>query len=90
MIEFLRRNCGLKNAARAAEQAEKMIEGLEAASQDERLLENLHTFNDWVQLSLINLAEELGQAFFGYAQTPEAAPTPPAAKQTQSQTMAAR
>ncbi len=90
MIEFLRRNCGLKNASAAAEQAELMIQGLEAASKDERLLENLHAFNDWVQLSLIHIAEELGQAFFGYAQTPEAAPSPPATKQTQSQTMAAR
>ncbi len=87
MIEFLRRNCGLKNAAGAAEQAEKLIEGLEAASKDERLLENLHTFNDWVQLSLIHIAEELGQAFFGYAQTPEVAR---ASSQTQSQTVAAR
>ena len=90
MIEFLRRNCGLRNAAPAAEQAEKMIAGLEAASKDERLLENLHVFNDWVQLSLIHLAEELGQAFFGYAQTPEAAPSPPSSRQTQSQTVAAR
>ena len=87
MIEFLRRNCGLKNAAGAAEQAERMIQGLEAASKDERLLGNLHKFNDWVQLSLIHLAEELGQAFFGHAQTPEVAR---ASSQTQSQTMAAR
>lgn len=61
-----------------------MIEGLEAASKDERLLENLHKFNDWVQLSIISLTNELGQAFFGYAQTPEA---PRAPSQTQSQTM---
>ena len=89
MIEFLRRNCGLKNAAAAADQAEKMIAGLEAASKDEHLLEGLHQFNDWVQLSLIKLADELGDAFFGYAQKPEAAPAPKTQSQTQTQTVAA-
>ena len=84
MIEFLRRNCGLKNAAAAADQAENMIAGLETASKDEHLLEGLHQFNDWVQLGLIKLADELGQAFFGYAQTPEAAPAPKGQTQTQS------
>ena len=85
MIEFLRRNCALKNAAGAAEVAEQMIEGLEAASKEQRLLENLHKFNDWVQLSIISLTNELGHAFFGHAQTPEA---PRAPSQTQSQTIA--
>jgi uncharacterized alpha-E superfamily protein len=89
MIELLRRNFGLKNAGAAAEQVETMIFGLEAASKDERLLDSLHTFNDWVQLGLIQIAEELGQVFFGYAQTPEPAtpppPPPPAQGQTQSQ-----
>jgi uncharacterized alpha-E superfamily protein len=90
MIEFLRRNCGLKNAAGAAEQAERMLEGMEAASKDERLVENLHKFNDWVQLSIIRLTDELGQAFFGYAQTPEEATSAPAVNQTQSQTSGTR
>ena len=87
MIAFLQNNCGLKNAAGAAEQAKKMAAGLVAASKDEHLLDGLHTFNDWVQLGLIELADELGQAFFGYAKTPEAAPSP--AGQSQKQTAAA-
>ncbi len=90
MIELLRRNFGLRHASAAAEQVEAMILGLETASKDERLLESLHTFNDWVQLSLIQLAEELGQAFFGNARPAETALPPPAMSQTQSQTMPAR
>ncbi len=90
MIEHLRRNFGLRNAAGAAEQVEAMITGLNAASKDERLLESLHTFNDWVQLSLIHLAEELGQAFFGAPRAADAAAPPPIMSQTQSQTAAAR
>jgi uncharacterized alpha-E superfamily protein len=88
MIEHLRRNFGLKNAAAAAERAEAMIYGLEAASKDERLLEGLHAFNDWVQLGLMGLTNELGQAFFGYTRAETAPSATPG--QTQSQTMVAR
>ncbi len=88
MIEHLRRNFGLKNAAAAAERAEAMIFGLEAASKDERLLQNLHTFNDWVQLGLIGLTEELAQAFFGSTRAADRAGS--AQGQTQFQTAAAR
>ncbi len=88
MIEHLRRNFGLRNAAGAAELVEQTIIGLNTASKDERLLENLHTFNDWVQLSLIRVADELGQAFFGNAREKEKTP-PPAMSQTQTQTAAA-
>ena len=88
MIEHLRRNFGLKNAAAAAERAEAMIYGLEAASKDERLLGGLHAFNDWVQLSLMGLTNELGQAFFGYTHAETAPSATPG--QTQSQTMVAR
>jgi hypothetical protein len=58
---------------------EAMIAGLDAAMRDERLLESLHVFNGWIQLT-----NELGQAFFGH---PAQVGTP--ASQTQSQTMAA-
>jgi len=93
-IELLRGNFGLKNADAAAECVEAMLEGLHKASHDENLLQNLHGFNDWVQINLIHLADELGKAFFGYAAAPETVVTPPAAKvvsqtQTQSQTLAA-
>jgi uncharacterized alpha-E superfamily protein len=88
MIEALRRNFGLRNAATAAEQVEAMILGLEIASKDDHLLENLHKFNDWVQLGLIRLTNELGQAFFGYpAETSEAGLE--GMSQTQGQTAAA-
>ncbi len=90
MIELLRRNFGLRHAAAAAEQAETVILGLEAAGKDDHLLESLHRFNDWVQLGLMNLTDELGQAFFGYARPAGIAAPPPVTTQTQSQTMAAR
>ncbi|MFZ0569616.1 MAG: alpha-E domain-containing protein [Rhodomicrobium sp.] len=90
MIELLRRNFGLRNAAAAAEQAETVILGLQTASKDDHLLESLHRFNDWVQLSLIQLTDELGQAFFGYPPPAGIAAPPPAMTQTQSQTMIAR
>jgi uncharacterized alpha-E superfamily protein len=91
MIELLRRNFGLSHAAAAAGQVEAMIAGLDSASKDEHLLERLHSFNDWVQLSLIHLTDELGQAFFGYARPAGTAAAPlPVMNQTQSQTIAAR
>jgi uncharacterized alpha-E superfamily protein len=90
MIELLRRNFGLRHASAAAEQVEMMIAGLDTARKDERLLERLHGFNDWVQTSLIQVTDELGQAFFGYSPSAEAAAPSPAMSQSQTQTMAAR
>lgn len=84
MIELLRRNFGLRNAA-AAEKVEEMIGGLDTAKRDDRLLESLHSFNDWIQMSLIQLTNELGEAFFGYISEQDEAGLPPAG-QTQSQT----
>ena len=88
MIELLRRNFGLRHASAIAELVEEMMAGLGTASNDEHLLERLHSFNDWVQLSLIHLTDELGRAFFGYARPVEAAP--PIVTQSQSQTMTSR
>jgi uncharacterized alpha-E superfamily protein len=90
MIELLRRNFGLRHASAAAEQVEMMIAGLDTARKDERLLERLHGFNDWVQTSLIQVTDELGQAFFGYSRSAEAAAPSAAMSQSQTQTMAAR
>lgn len=88
-IDLLRRNFGLRNAAAPAEKIEAMIVGLDAARRDERLLDNLHSFNDWIQLSLIQLTGELAQAFFGQLSEPvAAAPVPASQSQSQSQTMA--
>ncbi len=86
MIDLLRRNFGLRNAAAPAEKVEEMLVGLEAARRDERLLESLHSFNDWIQLSLGQLTDELGQAFFGQIGETEA-PAPASQSQSQSQTM---
>jgi uncharacterized alpha-E superfamily protein len=89
MIELLRRNFGLRHAAAAAEQVEMIIGGLDTASKDERLLERLHTFNDWVQMSLIQLTDELGQAFFGHSSPMEITAPPPVMSQSQTQTATA-
>ena len=56
----------LRGANSALEHMEIMIEGLETASHDDRLVERLHEFNDWVQGQLIALTSELGQSFFGH------------------------
>jgi uncharacterized alpha-E superfamily protein len=87
MIDLLRRNFGLRHASAAAGQIEAMTAGLAAASKDEQLLEKLHSFNDWVQLSLIALTDELGKAFFGYARPAKTVPAPSVMSQTQSQTI---
>ena len=79
MIDLLRRNFGLRNAAAPAEKIEAMIVGLDAARRDERLLDSLHNFNDWIQLSLIELTGELEQAFFG--QIGEASAAAPVARE---------
>jgi uncharacterized alpha-E superfamily protein len=89
MIELLRRRFGLRNASISAGQIEAMTAGLAAASQDGHLLEKLHSFNDRVQLGLIALTDELGQAFFGHARPAKMAPAQSAMSQTQSQTLTA-
>jgi uncharacterized alpha-E superfamily protein len=89
MIEHLRRNFALRHASASAERVEHVIAGLEKASHDEQLLDRLHAFNDWMQVSLADLTNELSYAFFGYARPaarPEPAPAPsPAIPQGQSQ-----
>ena len=67
---------------------EAIIVGLDTARRDERLLESLHSFNDWIQMSLMQLTDELAQAFFGHIRETEI-PAPAPASQSQSQTMAA-
>lgn len=66
MIEVLRRDFGLRHAAAAAEQVEAILAHIEAARSDDALLARLHDFNDWTQVSLMALTEELSRAFFGY------------------------
>jgi hypothetical protein len=66
-----------------------MTVGLAAAGKDEHLLEKLHNFNDWMQLSLIALTEEFGQAFFGHVRPSKTVRAPSAMSQTQTQTVTA-
>jgi uncharacterized alpha-E superfamily protein len=87
MIALLRSNFGLRHASAAAEQVEAMIAGIQTAHHNERLLERLHAFNDWLQLSLIRLTEELAEAFFGYPR-PAGKPPAPVLCQSQTQTLA--
>lgn len=86
MLEMLRRNFGLVRAGGApAEELDKLLTGLEAASRDDHLLPHLHAFNDWVQRSLIALTNALGQTFFSHPDTSQQAPAP-VISQSQSQT----
>ncbi len=82
MIEMLRRNFGLRHAAAAAELVETILAGLDTARKDEALVRRLHDFNDWTQVSLINLSNELSYAFFGY---PRPADPSKGTQQTQTQ-----
>ncbi|MDX2264039.1 MAG: alpha-E domain-containing protein [Hyphomicrobiales bacterium] len=66
MILLLEESFTLANAHRAHEQVDAILSGLVRAAGDPALLETLHAFNDWVQMSLISLANELGYVFFGY------------------------
>lgn len=85
MIDMLRRHFGFRHAASAAEQIEMMFAGLEAAGKDGKLLGQLHGFNDWAQLSLIQLTDELGYVFFGYPRPMQAErPSEPLMTQTQT------
>jgi uncharacterized alpha-E superfamily protein len=86
MVELLRHNFGLRHASAAGEQVKAMIAGLGTASRDEHLVDGLHGFNDWVQLSLIQLTGELGQAFFGYPK-PAAASSAASSQDSQTQTV---
>ncbi|MBC8049141.1 MAG: alpha-E domain-containing protein [Chitinophagales bacterium] len=73
MVLLLEESFGLANASRAHTQSDAILAGLVQAAGDPDLVENLHTFNDWTQLSLISLASELGHVFFGYPAPHEAA-----------------
>lgn len=76
-LQTLRRAFHLSRAAGALEACEVLMEGMQAAGTDPKLSSRLHSFNDWVQGSLITLTSAIEQAFF--------VATPPP-QQTQSQT----
>src|SRR5262249_40259919 len=93
MLEMLRRNFGLRNSSSPVEHIENLLSGLEIARHDDKLLERLHAFSDWVQRCLIELTDALGQTFFGYAQEPETSgqsQSQPSQSQSQSATSSHR
>jgi uncharacterized alpha-E superfamily protein len=67
MVDLLRRDFALDHADSAAAKVEAMIARLDVANKDGDLLTSLHDFNDWVQLGLIDITNDLGENFFGYA-----------------------
>lgn len=64
VLQDLRGGFKLRGVGKAMESCEKLMLGLQAAGADERLEQRLHDFNDWIQRSLIELAEDIGTAFF--------------------------
>lgn len=95
MVGKLRSEFRLRNAQRAYEHVERLQADLRARGENEKLLDELHGFNDWVQRELIALTSELGRSFFGHQPEPKdeapEIPLPPrpgmaASGQTQSQT----
>jgi uncharacterized alpha-E superfamily protein len=92
MVSQLRGEFRLRNAQRAFERVQDFQLALQSAARNERLIEELHGFNDWVQRELMALTTELGIAFFGHlhdSDSPEDAPEAEAsgrASSNQSQT----
>ncbi len=84
LIELLQFNFNLSHANAAANRVGAMLSGLDAARDNEHLLTDLHAFNDWTQISLMDLTEELSVAFFGYPRTAEKVAISAFGSQTQS------
>jgi uncharacterized alpha-E superfamily protein len=96
MIGKLRGEFRLRSAQPAYEHIERFQGELKQRGGDDKLLDELHGFNDWVQRELMGLTAELGTSFFGHAaetdeeEAPDL-PAPPrsatgAGGQTQTQT----
>ena len=91
-LQMLRGGFQLMRANACLEACEILMEGLQAAGRDTQLLGRLHEFNDWVQRTLIQLANEIAVAFFRAEPLERPAAEPPRPKkkgkrqsQTQSQ-----
>ncbi len=63
-LTLLRTRYGLRGIARALERAEEMRAALEARTAERIIAEGLHEFLDGLQRDLIQLAAEIGTAFF--------------------------
>jgi uncharacterized alpha-E superfamily protein len=88
MLHDLGSGYGLRQARFAQEKVEALFELLQIAAREHDLVANLHTINDSLQQSLIDLTNELGQRFFGHAppQLPPSQGSPPSQSQSQTQT----
>lgn len=75
-LQMLRSGFRLPQANAGLAACEILMEGLQAAGHDNALLERLHTFNDWVQRTLIDLSGEIAKAFFRAAPAPRAPEVP--------------
>jgi uncharacterized alpha-E superfamily protein len=84
LLNELRGGFSLQRTGLCLEQIEILQDGLEAAGRDPQLVAQLHSFNDWVQRSLMALSSEIGNAFFGYAK-PSSRQPPLVSSQSQSQ-----
>ncbi len=95
VVNELRSDYQLLGAARALEQVDMLRQLLTVASNDARLVDSLHEFNDSVQKHIIGLCDEVAYAFFGTERPdgPTAAnggaitDAPLIGEQSQSQTM---
>jgi uncharacterized alpha-E superfamily protein len=91
LVTQLRCDFHLRNAQRALDHVEAFQLDLQKAAAGNKLLENLHHFNDWTQRELMTLSAELSTAFFGHdqktaAQTQVATSSGASSSQFQSQT----
>ena len=86
MLNDLRSGFDLKAATPALIQMDAINQTLAIASKDEQLVQNLHDFNDQIQLEFAKLGDELAFGFFGL-ERPELAASQSTsdANQTQSQ-----
>jgi uncharacterized alpha-E superfamily protein len=82
MIALLEEGFHLPRAAAARAQVEGLLAALVKAAGDGGLIDQLHDFNDWIQLKLAALTNELGYAFFG---NPPPVEQPKAMAQSQTQ-----
>lgn len=81
VLQELRSGYGLRQTSYALEKLDVLVDGLEHASRDASLVTRLHDINDWLQLRLADLTNELAIRFFG-------AEPPQQQSQSQSQSVA--
>ncbi len=81
VLQELRSGYALRQTSFALEKLDVLIDGLERASRDAALVTRLHDINDWLQLRLADLTNELSIRFFG-------AELPKQQSQSQSQSVA--